>query len=223
MIEKVSFSSRAGDTAGGSLAAPSGDRRHPALLVCHEWWGVNAQIERTATRFADEGFLTLVVDVYRGAVARDEAEAKQLMNGLDWKRAMDDLAGALEYLRGHPRSTGTVAITGFCMGGALTLAAAAQLPGLAAAVPFYGVPGGQDWTKVTAPVQAHFSKTDGWAKPEVAASIQSTIQGAGGTMELHLYDAEHAFMNEARPEVHDPAAAQQAWTRAVTFLREHTR
>jgi carboxymethylenebutenolidase len=190
--------------------------------VIQEWWGLNEQIQRTADRLAAEGFLALAPDLYHGKLAKDRDEASHLMNTLDWKRAMDDLAGAVEHLRAHPGGSGKVAVIGFCMGGALSLAAAVNLPGLAAVVPFYGVPGDLDWSKVTAPVLAHFSKTDDWATPEKARAIQQVIEEHDGSMELHLYDAEHAFMNEQRPEVYNAEAAKQAWHRTIHFLREHT-
>jgi carboxymethylenebutenolidase len=222
MIERVSFTSRDGDPVPGALAAPAGDDRVPGLVVIQEWWGLNEQIQRTCERFAAEGFLAVAPDLYRGKVTTDADEASHWMGALDWGRALADLAGAVTYLRDHPRSTGKVAVTGFCMGGALALASACQLPGLAAVVPFYGVPGEADWAKVEAPIQAHFARIDDWATPEKAEAIQRAVTGHGGAMELHLYEAQHAFMNEARPEVHAPEAARQAWQRTVAFLRAHT-
>jgi carboxymethylenebutenolidase len=110
------------------------------------------------------------------------------------------------------------------MGGAITLAAAASSPslGLAAAVPFYGVPWQTDYKLIDCPVQAHFAAIDEWAKPSIALDIQKTVQERGGAMEVNVYDAKHAFMNDTRPEVHSPDDAKLAWARAVTFLKEHT-
>jgi carboxymethylenebutenolidase len=221
MPDRVSFKSRDGGNVDGALAQPAGGGKAPTVVVIQEWWGLNAQIQKTADRLAAEGFLALAPDLYHGKLAKDSAEAGHLMNTLDWKRAMDDLAGAVGYLREHPRGNGKVAVIGFCMGGALAFAAAVELPDLAAVVPFYGVPGDLDWTRITAPVLAHFSKTDGWAKPEIARKIQAVIEETDGSMELHLYDAEHAFMNESRPEVYNAEAATQAWHRTIAFLRQH--
>ncbi len=222
MTERVTFKSKAGDEASGALALPPGTGKAPALVVVQEYWGVNDHVKSLVTRFAAEGFVALAPDVYRGAIAKTAEEAGRLMKGLDWGRAMGDVAGAVEYLRAHPRSSGKVAITGFCMGGAITLLAATTIPGLAAAVPFYGVPPGADWTKVSCPVQAHFAATDEWAKPSIALDIQKTVQQQGGAMELNVYDAKHAFMNDTRPEVHSPENAKLAWSRTVAFLKQHT-
>ncbi len=223
MTQRVSFTSTAAHTVEGELALPAGDGRGPGVVVLQEWWGVNDQIKSVADRFAAEGFVALVPDLYHGKVTADATEAGALMKGLDWPHAMQDIAGAVAYLRAHPRCTGAVAAMGFCMGGALAFATACAVPGLAAVVPFYGVPGPQDYgSKVTAPIQAHFASKDDWASPTLARDIQATLQAAGKPMELHIYEAEHAFFNEARPEVHDPAASALAWQRTLTFLRAHT-
>jgi carboxymethylenebutenolidase len=222
ITERVAFTSRTHQAIEGALALPAGGGKAPAVVVLQEWWGVNEQIQTMAARLAAEGFVALVPDLYRGKVAKDAAEAGAMMNGLDWGRAMDDIAGAVEHLRAHPRATGKVAVIGFCMGGALAFATAAQVEGLAAVVPFYGIPSPQNWGHVTAPIQAHFSHNDGWAKPDLAREIQQTLQRDGKSMELHIYEAEHAFMNDRRPEVYDPAAAKLAWDRAIAFLRTHT-
>ena len=223
MTERVTFKSKAGDEASGALALPPGDDPVPAVVVLQEYWGVNRHIEDLTERFAREGYLAIAPDLYRGTIARDAAEAQKLMQSLDWGRAMGDVAGAVEYARTHPRSTGKVAILGFCMGGALTLVASTTIKGLAAAVPFYGVPPQADWSKATCPIQAHFAATDEWAKPSIALDIQKAVQQHGGAMELNVYDAQHAFMNDTRPEVFSPDDAKLAWDRTITFLEQHLR
>lgn len=222
MSERVTFTSKNGDTVGGALGLPAGGGPAPAVVVIQEWWGINEQIERTVDRLAAAGFVALAPDLYRGKLARDATEANQLMTELDGARALADLEGAVAHLRAHPRGNGKVAVLGFCMGGAYAFAAACAIRDLACVVPFYGIPPRPDWAKVDAPIQAHFARRDDWARPEKAEEIQRTLAARGATMELHLYDADHAFMNERRPEVYAPAAAAQAWDRALTFLRQHT-
>jgi carboxymethylenebutenolidase len=222
MTERVSFESRRGDQAQGVTSTPAGSGDAPAVVIIHEWWGINDQIKTVAERWADEGFVATVVDVFRGQTAKDATEAGKLMQGLDWARAIDDIAGAVAYAGIHPRSTGKVGVTGYCMGGALTFAAAALVDNIAAAVPFYGVPApAPDWSKVTAPIEAHFAAKDGWAKPELAQEIQRTLDKLGKSMVLHVYDADHAFCNDRRPEVYNAGAAKLAWQRAVAFMRTH--
>jgi len=201
------------------LELPAGDGRHPGVVILHEWWGVNEQIKVTAKRYADEGLCALVVDLYHGTLAKDAAEAGALMKGLDWSKAVEDIGAAVATLKAHPRCTGKVAVTGYCMGGALTFAAAVNVRGLACTVPFYGLPGEVDWSKVDAPIQAHFATDDDWATVAGAQQIKDAVTVP---MELHVYEAKHAFCNERRPEVYNAEAAATAWARAVAFIRQHT-
>jgi carboxymethylenebutenolidase len=207
---------------GKNLFLPETESKRPGVVVIHEYWGVNPQIQSIGQKWSSEGFVAVVPDLYHGAVAADAGEAKALMGKLDWAQAVKDIADCVELLRNHPRGTGKVAVTGYCMGGALSFLAAANIPGLSAVVPFYGVPPGADWTKVDAPIQAHFAKHDEWATVDAGKKIQKAVEEAGGKMELHVYDAQHAFCNDRRPEVYNEQAAKQAWARAVTFVREQT-
>jgi carboxymethylenebutenolidase len=213
--QRVTFPSSAGE-ASGVLITPSSTTKPPAVVVLQEWWGVNEQIQSVAQRYADAGFVALVPDLYHGKVAKDADEAGRMMKALDFGKAVQEIAGAVAYLRDH--SNGKVAVTGYCLGGALALASAVNIRGLAAVVPFYGLPGDLDWSKVDAPVQAHFATHDDWATVAGAEKVKAGVK----TMELHTYDAQHAFANETRPEVHNPAAAKQAWDRALGFIKSHT-
>jgi carboxymethylenebutenolidase len=223
MTERVTFHAKPG-AVEGALAFPQGKGRFPAVVVVQEWWGVNAQIESICERWAKEGFIALAPDLYHGVVVpigkADEAGAA--MGKLDFGKAVQELAGAIEYVKMHPRCSGKVALTGYCMGGALSLATAAAVPGLAAVVPFYGMPPAADWAKVDAPVQAHFAQHDDWATVAGAQKIQAALAAHGKVMDLHVYDAQHAFCNDLRPEVYSAEAASQAWGRAVAFVRQHT-
>lgn len=220
MPTRVRYQSPSGRNVEGELATPSGGERSPALILVQEWWGVNDNIRAYAERYAAEGFLTLAVDLYDGAVTTDRHEAAHRMNELDWPRALDHIAGAVAYLASHPRSTGKVGITGFCMGGALTLSAASHVTGLAAAVPFYGVPSDFDAAGVAAPVLMHFAARDTWATPEAGRKVVAALQALGKSASLELHEADHAFMNMARPEVYDRACADRAWASTIAFLRD---
>lgn len=222
MSERVTFTSANGDTVGAALGLPAGGGKAPAVIVVQEWWGLNAQIEGTVDRLAAEGFLVIAPDLYRGALAKDATEANKMMGELDGKRALADIEGAVAYLRAHASSTGRVAITGFCMGGAYTLASACTIRGLAAAVPFYGIPPKADYAKIECPVLFHVAEHDGWVTPAKAHEVERAVKQHGGSIRLELYDAEHAFMNEKRPEVYSPEASALAWKRTVDFLRENT-
>ncbi len=217
--KRVSFSSNAGE-ANGALAEPAGFGKAPAVVLIQEYWGITPHIESLVARLAGEGFLTIAPDLYEGKIATNANDASKMMQSLDWTKAIGFIDGAAKYALAHPRSNGHVGIIGFCMGGALAFASAARLKEFEAVVPFYGVPpmDKTPWESLKAPVQAHFSSTDQWATPESAKEIQSKLAAHGTKMELHLYDAGHAFMNDGRPEVHNPTEAKKAWERATKFL-----
>ena len=216
MTERVTISSSGQDAV---LALPGGDRSAACVVVLQEWWGINAQIQAVARRWADAGFVAIVPDLYHGKVARNADEAGALMKALDFPTAVREIAAAVEFVRSHPRSTGKVAVTGYCLGGALSFATAVEVRGLAAVVPFYGLPGALAWSNVDEPIQAHFARTDDWATVAGAETIKSAVKVP---MELHVYDAQHAFCNELRSEVYDAAACKLAWDRTVAFVRAHT-
>lgn len=222
MSSPITFTALDGSQVTGELALPAGDDKAPGLVLVQEWWGVNDHIRSLTDRFAAAGFVTLAPDLYHGKVATEAAEAQELMTALDGKRALADIAAATQQLLAHPRVSGKVGITGFCMGGAYAFVAATRIPEITAAAPFYGIPpaGRADYAKAK-PIMAHFSATDQWATVAGAEAIKKEIEAAGGSMVLHVYNAEHAFMNDTRPDVYSPKDAKLAWDRTVTFLHEH--
>jgi carboxymethylenebutenolidase len=224
MAHKVTFPAKSGAPASGELVLPAGDGKHPAVVLIQEWWGLNDHIRSLLDRLAAAGFAALAPDLYHGEVTKDPGEAGKLMTALDTQAALDEIAGAVRYLAGHPRTSGKVGVMGFCMGGALSFAAAATIPELKAAVPFYGLPSSiPDYSEVKAPILAHFAARDEWAKPAGAEAIKKELEARGQPMELHVYDADHAFVNDTRPEVYNAAAAKLAWDRSVEFLKQHLR
>src|ERR1041385_3939928 len=155
--QRVTFPSSAGE-ASGVLVTPDGTGKPPGVVIVEEGEGTNDQIKAVAERYAAAGFVAIVPDLYHGKLAKDADEAGKLMKALDFGKAVQEIAGAVNFVR--ERSSGKVAITGYCMGGALAFASAVNIPDLAAVVPYYGLPGDLDWTKIKAPIQAHFATHD---------------------------------------------------------------
>jgi carboxymethylenebutenolidase len=205
----------------GAIELPAGDGKVPAVIVVHEWWGLTDQIKVTLKKWAEEGFLAIGPDLYHGKVIpigkADEAGAA--MKALDFPAAVKQIGDTVAMLAAHPRCNGKIAVTGYCMGGALALATAVNVRGIAAVVPFYGLPGDLDWPAVDAPIQAHFAQHDDWATVAGAQKVKDAVKVP---MELHVYDAQHAFCNDQRPEVYNADACRQAWGRTVAFVRSHT-
>jgi len=208
-----------GQTANSYYVTPWGDRKGPGVVVMQEWWGLNAQIKAVADRLGQAGYRAMVPDLFRGKVAKNRNEATHLMSGLDWDDAVDqDLRGAVQHLRNV--SDGAVGVMGFCMGGALTLIAGTRLSGIDAGVCFYGIPPAAkaDPSRLRAPMQFHFAHDDGWCTPESVDELERALRRGSASFEVFRYDAKHAFMNEARPEVYDAGASAKAWERMLHFL-----
>jgi carboxymethylenebutenolidase len=214
---------RAGDGhAQGFLAEPSIPDA-PGVVVIQEWWGLQGQIRSVCDRLAAEGFRAMAPDLFEGKVIpyHDTGAAKAAMSALDLGAVTDTtVRGAVRHLarRGHK-----VGIVGFCMGGAVAVTGAARVPELAAAVCFYGLPPRDVATPgdIRVPFQGHFASKDSWCTPQVVAAFEEELRAAGGTFELHRYEASHAFMNPERPEAYDASAARLGWDRCLAFLRRH--
>ncbi|MBK8119172.1 MAG: dienelactone hydrolase family protein [Sulfuritalea sp.] len=220
MGQIIEFNRPDGSACRGYLANAGQGR--PGVVVIQEWWGLNDQICGVADRFARAGFTALAPDLFKGRVTQDADEASHLMNGLDFPGAThQDIRGAVDYLRGV--GAGKVAAMGFCMGGALTIAAAVHVPNLSAGVCFYGIPPREfaDPANIHVPFQGHFANMDDWCTPAAVDALEAAMRARGATPELHRYDADHAFFNERRGEVYDAACAGLAWDRSVAFLAKH--
>ena len=198
--------------------ATAGDGR-PGVVVIQEWWGLNDQICGVADRFARAGYNALAPDLYKGRVVATPDEANHLMSGLDFPDAThQDLRGAAQHLKG---TSDKVAVLGFCMGGALTVAALVHLPDIAAGVCFYGIPPKEfaDPAKIRVPFEGHFARQDDWCTPALVDELEGAMKAAGATPEIYRYDAAHAFFNE-RSAAYDLASANQAWERTAAFLEK---
>lgn len=220
---KVDFETKTGKKASGELAVPAGTGKAPCVVLLQEWWGLNDHIRSLLSRLAEAGFIALAPDLYHGKVTSNAEEAGKLMTELDRAQALEDIEAAAQYLLSHERSGGRVGVMGFCMGGALSFRSAEAISDFSCVVPFYGAPPADQYnvSKVRAPILAHFATRDQWATPANAETIQRNLTARGGTMTLHLYDADHAFVNDTRPDVYSPENAQLAWERTLAFLHTH--
>jgi carboxymethylenebutenolidase len=210
-----------GKICPGYLANPKAGSNATGFVCIQEWWGLNAQIMKTADRLAEEGYRALVPDLFRGKVAKSSDEASHLMSGLNFPDAAEqDVRGAVRYLK---QSSKKVAVGGFCMGGALTLLAAVRVPEMDAGACFYGMPDlpAAEFQKIKVPLTCHFANQDGWITPAKVNALEASLKQSKSHFEIYRYDAQHAFMNEARPEVYDAASATLAWDRTIKFLKKH--
>jgi carboxymethylenebutenolidase len=218
----VEFPTSAG-VAPGYLAVPAAEHG-PATIVLQEWWGVDEHIRSLCDRLAAEGFFALAPDLYRGETTTQPSEAQQKMMALSMDEAEQEMCGACEFLASQPGVEGSgVGAVGFCLGGGLSLWAAATCPRVSAAVSYYYVmPHGKpDFTGIQGPVLGHFGTADEFIPLDDAKALESELRAAGVDVSFHYYDgAGHAFFNDTnRLGTYDPDAAQSAWERTVGFLR----
>jgi carboxymethylenebutenolidase len=223
MGSTVTFARPDGQSVSGYFARAE----HPrgSIVVIQEWWGLNEQIRGTADRLASAGFHALVPDLYRGKSTVEAEEAHHLMSGLNFAdAAAQDIRGAVQFLakEGHK-----VGVTGFCMGGALTVLALTMAPEIAAGVVWYGLPPLEyvDASKITAPVMAHWATQDEFFPLESALALEKKLLEANVSLEAHQYLAHHGFANETAQgpgripaTQYDAAWAQQAWDRTLRFF-----
>jgi len=217
MGKTIEFKRPDGQTCPGYLATAKNDSL-PGFVVIQEWWGLNDQIKKTADRLAEAGYRALVPDLYRGKVATAADEAGHMMNKLNFVDAAEqDIRGAVQYLKQTSRK---VAVGGFCMGGALTLLAAGRVPEMDAGACFYGIPPAEvlDPKVIKIPLICHFANHDDWCSPAKVKELEAALKHSKSKFEIHRYDAHHAFMNEARPEVYDAKNAKTAWERTLAFI-----
>jgi len=219
----VSFPANGRTVEGYLSLPPSGSG--PGIVVNQEWWGLVDHIKVLADRFAAAGFVALAPDFYHGEKTTSPDQAGKLFMALDIAETGKDLRGALTFLRARaavvPKKTG---VLGFCMGGQLALYAGQEHPDLVdAVVDFYGIHPrvAIDPARLRSPVLGHFGRRDDSVPLATVHALADGVRAAGGTFELHEYDAGHAFFNDARPAVYDPVCADLAWDRTLAFLRTH--
>jgi carboxymethylenebutenolidase len=225
MGEMVTFKSNGG-TAGGYLASPASGQG-PGVLVIQEWWGLIDQVKGVADMFAREGFNALAPDFYHGKSAQigEPDAAQKLMMELNIDQAAKDARGAALYLASHPKtSSKKVGVIGFCMGGMLALLTGTVASDVVGAiVDCYGVPPRKkpDYSKLKGiPVLGIFGGKDHGI--EALPGLEADLKAAGAPFEKVVYpNADHAFLNEKRPEVYRADDAKDAWARIIPFLKRH--
>ena len=227
MGKMVSYKRPDGKSVNGYLAEPAAGAKAPGMVVIQEWWGLNDQIKGIADKLAKSGYRALVPDLYRGKVALEANEAQHLMQGLNFGDAAgQDIRGAVQYLK---QSSPKVGVTGFCMGGALTVLSAVNVPEADAAVIWYGYPPLEyvDASKIKAPLLGHWATQDQAFVIGGVDALEKKLRDANVKFEFHRYNCKHAFANETADQKkldmlkYDSKAAELAWQRTIDFLAKH--
>jgi carboxymethylenebutenolidase len=222
-VKTVTVQFKSGDeSVSAYLALPDSAGAYPALVVIHEWWGLNDWVKEQARKFAEQGYVALALDLYRGKAAYDPSLAHELARGLPQDRALRDLRAAFDYLASRPEvNREKIGSIGWCMGGSLSLDLAIREPKLAACVVNYGAmtKDPEDIQKIQAPLLGIFGAEDRSIAVSAVEAFEKAMRAAGKSIDVKIYEgAGHAFENPNNKLGYKPAAAEDAWRHTLTFL-----
>lgn len=210
------------DTVSGVLYTPAGKGPFPALIVIHEWWGLNDWVKEQAAKLSGQGYVTLAVDLYRGKVATTPDIAHELARGVPEDRAARDLRAAFDFLAAQPNvKKDRIGSIGWCMGGGYSLDVALAQPTLAATVINYGHLATEpaELKKINGPILGIFGGQDHGITPDDVKKFQQSLEQLGKKIEVKIYpDAGHGFENPANKQGYRADDTADAWKRTVDFL-----
>ena len=221
-LETVSLTTPGGERVSAALALPAATPA-PAVLLVHEWWGLNDQIKSVAAEFANQGYVALAIDLYGGKVADNRDDAKAYMGQVQDAAASATVAAWVDWLRARGDVTGKLGSIGWCFGGGWSLNTALVRP-LDAAVVYYGRVNktAADLASLGGPVLGHFATRDNWIDAAMVAGFETAMDAAGKAYSSHWYEAEHGFANPTQAR-YDAADAALAWERTLAFFDQHLR
>jgi carboxymethylenebutenolidase len=206
-----------------NFVRPKGDEKLPGVVVIHENRGLNAHIEDVTRRIALEGFLAIAPDAMSplGGTPEDSEKAPALMGQLDKEKTTKNYLAAVKYLKTHPLSNGKVGVVGFCWGGAMANQVAVHSPDVVAVIPYYGAaPAPEDVPKIKTSLLLHYAGIDERINSGIPA-FEAALKKASVDYKIYMYEgAQHAFNNDTTPARYNQDAAQLAWQRTTSFLKE---
>jgi carboxymethylenebutenolidase len=222
--EYVNYNSpKGGGNIKALLSIPDGTtQKLGGVIVVHENRGLNPHIEDVGRRVALAGFISIAPDALTplGGYPGDDDKGRELQSKRDRNEMLEDFIAAYDYLKNHKDCNGKIGVVGFCFGGWIANMMAVRIPGLSAAVPFYGgQPAAVDVPKINAPLLLHYAGLDtrvneGWPAYEAALKANNKAYTA------YIYpNVNHGFNNDTTPR-YDKAAADLAWQRTVDFFKE---
>jgi carboxymethylenebutenolidase len=217
IVESLNLTTSRGDTTA-YIARPHTEATAGVVLI-QEWWGINDHMRDIAGRYANEGYLCVAPDLYRGKVAADPDEASALMQALAIDDGIETIRKAIDATK-EIHGVQSFGITGYCMGGTFALRAACEIPELKAAAPFYGdIPEANLLAKLSVSTLFIAGQRDAWINPEKVSGLKDSAKKYNLPVEVVSYDADHAFFNDTRPQVYNADAAADAWRRVLAHFR----
>ena len=217
-LQNVIINTPSGRSVAAALAVPA-KKPAGAVMLVHEWWGLNDQIKSVAAELANQGYLALAIDLYGGEVADKPEGAEKLMKAVVVEEARETMAGWVDWLKAHPDGNGKVVALGWCFGGGMALQASLDRPTNGTVVYYGNVarPAAELMT-LRGPVLGQFANEDQWINPAMVDGFEAAMKQAGKVLEVHRYDANHAFANPTGQN-YDAEDARKAWDQTVAFLK----
>ena len=211
-------------TAQALLYLPQGPGPHPALIVIHEWWGLNDWIKQEAAGYAAKGYVTLAVDLYRGQVATTPDLAHELSRGLPQDQGVRDLTAAIIWLQNRKDvKRDRIGAVGWCMGGGYALQLAIASPALRAVAVKYGslATDKAALAQIHAAVLGNFGGQDHGIPPDAVHAFEAAMLSLGKPVDAKIYpQAGHAFENPNNQAGYRPEDAADALARIDRFFAE---
>jgi len=219
-LENVSISTASGKKVNAAMARPDA-KKAPAVLLVHEWWGLNDQIKSVAREFANLGYLALAIDLYDGNVTANPEQARAYMQATNGDEARETVAAWGKWLLSHPTATGKAGSVGWCFGGGWSLNAALASP-LDCAVVYYGRVDkkASELAPLKGPVLGHFATRDQWINKKMVDGFSMEMKKADKPFFPNWYEADHAFANPTGAR-YDRKDAQLAWQRTTDFFAKY--
>jgi carboxymethylenebutenolidase len=212
------------DAGKAYLSLPK-DREAPrsAVIVIHEWWGLNDHVKHWADRVASLGHAALAIDLYGGKVAKTRDEAMAAMRAVDVEAGKAVVRAAHRFLLTDERVLATkTASLGWCFGGRWSQITAMEVPDLDACVIYYGQPitDAAEVARIKAPVLGIYGSQDTGIPPKLVEEFGAALDDAKVARTFHSYDAPHAFANPSNPR-YDEKSAADAFAKVAEFLAAH--
>ena len=219
-LETVTITTAGGREVSAALGVPA-VLPAPAVMLVHEWWGLNDQIKSVAAALAETGYLALAIDLYDGEVTDDPTTARELIKTVKTAAATDTCASWVNWLRSHENGTGKVGTVGWCFGGGWSLNASIAAP-VEATIVYYGnvKKGREQLAALAGPLLGHFATRDRWINQEMVEDFEAEMAAAGKSAENHWYEADHGFANPTGAR-YDEEDAALAWQRTLAFFEVH--
>ena len=222
---EVTYYSQDNKGVKGYLAVPEGRGKKPAIILIHEWWGLNDEIRDKARKYAKDGYIALAVDLYNGESTTKPEDARRLAGsvGKNQENAFANLRAALAYLKKHKNvDKNRLASVGWCFGGGWSYQVAKNDLGTRASVIYYGrFNPADDLSQMRAKILGHFAEKDRGIKVDDVRQFQASLKTQSGDHEIFIYpNTGHGFTN-SNSAVYDAAATSQAYDRTLEFLKKH--